>query len=181
MKRIQLSGLRIGIIASVIVAMLHIVLIGGTFQRRWAIRQLETDQQVLEENLALLEEIDQEQLAQLQLELDQINTEITELQASFPEIGAPFDLYHRIPSLSEESGVTIQGISRINAERQDTPTGVIISEQYNVELGGNLINCIEFIDELESAGQDTIMVLQANIWPDEGLCLLEIQTNGVSN
>jgi hypothetical protein len=181
MKRIQLSGLRIGIIASVIVAMLHIILIGGTVQRRWAIRQLETDQQVLEENLALLEEIDQAQLEQLQLELDQVNAEITELQTSFPELGAPFDLYHRITSLSEESGVTLQAISRINAERQDTPTGAIISEQYNIELGGELTSCILFIDELEKAGQDTIMVLQTNIWPEEGLCLLEIQTNGVSN
>jgi hypothetical protein len=181
MKKRPLSGLRVGIIASVIVAMLHIILIGGTLQQRWAIRKLDSDQQILEENLALLEEIDQEQLEQLQLELDQVNAEISDLQASFPELGAPFDLYHRITSITEASGVNLQAISRLNAESKDTPTGVIISEEYSIELGGELTSCIHFIEELEKAGQDTIRVLQTNIWTLEGLCRLDIQTNGISN
>jgi hypothetical protein len=161
--------------------MLHIILLGGTFQRRWAIRQLDADQQVLEDNLATLERINQEQLQALQTELDEINAEISELQASFPELGAPFDLYHRITTFTELNGMNLQSISRINAEDQVTAEGALIVEEYSIDLGGDLSSCINLIGALEEAGQGTVMMNQATIWLEENQCLLEMQIFGVSN
>jgi hypothetical protein len=177
----KISGMRVGIIASLILATLHIILIGGTFIRRSTIQTLEADRVALEENFNQLEEVNQEQLNALKAELAEIEDEISELQASFPELGSPFALFQRALEFSETNQVELSSISRDDPELQDTSNGFVIIEEYDLELEGSLKNCIGFIEEIEKAGLDTVIMQSANFQPEDELCFLDIRTLGVIN
>jgi hypothetical protein len=179
-SRRVVSPLRIGIIASLILAVLHIILLGGTSQRRAATRQLEKEYQVLQENYEQLEKVNQEQLDQLRLEQHQIQDEVAELEASFPELGAPFALFRRGLELARDSQVDLRAISRMDSSYLETTSGEIIREEFDLELGGSLQNCIAFIGAVENAGRDTIVMQYASFWPEEGRCSLELITRGLT-
>jgi cell division protein FtsB len=181
MNRFQskISVLRIGIIASVIAAMLNVILLGTTFQRRSASKQIEADSQVLEENYAELIKVNQEQLDDLQNELSLINAEVSDLEESFPELGSSFALYQRAPGLSNKSNVDLRSISRLGSDLQETTSGPIFIDDYKIELRGALVDCFKFIEEIETAGMDTVVMQYASFWPEESLCSLEIKTTGI--
>ena len=175
----MVTGLRIGITASLILAALQIILLGVTNQRRAATEQLEADRLVLEENYAELEKVNLEQVAELQTELDQINQEVNELITSFPELGSPFAIYRRALELADRSQVDLRSISRINSAIQETRSGSILFDEYDIELGGTLLNCIQFIEEIELAALNTVVMRSANFRIEERLCSLEIKTLGI--
>jgi len=178
-KQSKISGLRIGIMASVIAAMLNVILLGTTFQRRSASEQIEADSQVLEENYTELVKLNLDQLDDLQNELNLINTEVSDLEASFPELGSSFALFQRALGLSTKSNVDLRSISRSGSALQETASGTLLFDDYNIELRGTLVGCFTFIEEIESAGIDTLVMQYASFWPEESLCSLEIKTIGI--
>jgi hypothetical protein len=175
----KISGLRIGIIASVIAAMLNVILLGTAFQRKSASEQIEADSQVLEENYTELVKVNLDQLDDLQNELNLINAEVSELEASFPELGSSFALYQRAVGLSTKSNLDLRSISRLGSELQETTSGTILFDDYSIELRGTLVDCFKFIEEIETAGMDTVVMQYASFWPEESLCSLEIKTIGI--
>jgi hypothetical protein len=180
-RRRKVSAMRVGIIASLIMATLHLILIGGTYIRKKATLELESDRLVLIENLTLLEEINQGQLDALASELAVIEEEISELEISFPELGAPFALFQRAQEFSEKNQVDLSSISKDIQEIKNTTSGIVIIEEYNLELVGNLDDCISFIGEVEEAGLETVIMQSASFSPQEELCFLDIQTLGIIN
>ncbi len=176
-KRI-FSPMRTAILGSVILAMLHIILIGGTYQRRAAAEKTQSDSAELDQNYAVLKQISEEQLSALHSELELIQAEVAELQSSFPELGAPFAIYHRGMDLSQSSGVGLDSISHLGSNFQETASGNIQTDNYGIELTGLLESCLTFIQKLEGAGLDTLSMEYISIWPEEELCSLEIKTVG---
>ena len=176
-KRI-FSPIRTAILGSVILALLHIILLGGTYQRRTAAEKIQSDRATLDQNYAALKQISGEQLSALQSELELIQAEVANLQSSFPELGAPFAIYHRGMDLSQSSGVDLDGISHLGSELQETDTGNIQTDNYSIELTGLLESCLTFIQKLESSGMNTVTMEYVSIWPEEKLCSLEIKTVG---
>ena len=176
-KRI-FSPMRAAILGSVILAMLHIILLGGTYQRRAAAEKIRSDSGELDQNYAALKQINEEQVSSLQSELELIQAEVAELQSSFPELGTPFAIYHRGMDLSQSSGVGLDSISHLGSDIKETASGNIQTDKYNIELTGLLESCLTFIQKLESAGMDTLTMEYVSIWPEEELCSLEIKTVG---
>jgi len=174
-----LSPLRIGIFGSVILAVLHLILLGYIYQRRSATSQLIADRMALEENYSALQGINQEQIKTLQSELNTIQAEVVELEASFPELGAPFAIYRRGIDLSQKSQVNLQNISYLGRDFQEILSGPIIAERYSIRLNGSLTACITFIKNIEEAGMDTVSLESVSIWPAEELCSLDIITIGL--
>ncbi len=174
-----LSPLRIGIFGSVILAVLHLILLGYIYQRRSATDQLTADRQALDGNFTNLQEINQEQINSLQNDLDLIQAEVSELDASFPELGAPYAIYHRGLDLSQKSQVSLQSISFLGRDVQELLSGPIITDRYSIRLNGSLTACITFIKNIEEAGMDTVSMESVSIWPDEELCSLDIITIGL--
>ncbi len=172
------SPIRIAILGSVILAMLHIILLGGTYQRKTASEKMQSDIATLDQNYAAIEQISKEQLSDLQSELELIQAEVAELQSSFPELGAPFAIYHRGMDLSRSSEVDLKGISLLGSDLQETVSGNIQTDTYSIEATGLLESCLTFIHKLESAGLDTVTMEQVSIRPEEELCSLEIKTVG---
>ncbi|MGB2965522.1 MAG: hypothetical protein WBB69_16225 [Anaerolineales bacterium] len=173
------SPLRIGIFGSVILALLHLILLGYIFQRRNATSQLIADRMALEENYSNLQDINQEQINIFQTELDTVQAEIVELEASFPELGAPFAIYRRGMDLSQKSQVNLQNISYLGRDLQELLSGPIIADSYSIRLNGSLTACITFIKNIEEAGMDTVSMESATIWPEEELCSLDLITIGL--
>jgi len=172
------SPIRTAILGSAILAVLHIILLGGTYQRKAATEQIQSDIATLDQNYSAIEQISEEQLSALQSELELIQAEVDELQSSFPELGAPFAIYHRAMDLSQNSGVDLTEISHLGSELQETADGNIKTVTYNIELTGPLDSCLTFVQNLEEAGINTVIMEDLNIWPEEKNCSLEIKTVG---
>lgn len=158
--------------------MLHIILLGGTYQRRAAAEKIQSDIAELDQNYAALKLISDEQVSALRLELGLIQAEVDDLQRTFPELGGAFAIYHRVMDLSQSSGVDLDSISLLGSDVQETASGNIQINNYNIELTGLLESCLTFIQKLESAGMDTLTMEYLSIWPEEKLCSLEIITIG---
>ncbi len=174
----KLSGIRVGLILSLIAGMVNLIFLGSAFIRQNATKQLEADKLALQENFTQLETVNQEQLDALQADLDQIQAEVLELEASFPELGAPFNLFNRGLELALTSQLDLLSISSINTEVQETGSGVLILEEYDLELIGALDNCLSFIERVETVGLDSVVMQYAVINPADGICSLEIKTMG---
>ena len=173
-----LTPRRIVIIISVILGLVHVILFGWTLQRRSASAQLHENRLALEDNLDQLQQINQDQLDALQAELEGIQAEITALEASFPELGAPFAIYRRGLDLAQGSQLALLEISLVGSDTLETASGMIVKKEYNIETQGSLENCLEFLDSLEQAGLDTVILEFASIIPAESQCSLEITTLG---
>ncbi len=158
--------------------MLHIILLGGTYQRSAAAEKIQSDITSLDQNYAALKQINEEQLNALQSELDLIQAEVADLQSSFPELGAPFAIYHRGMDLSQLSGVNLNSISHLGSNLQETAAENIQTDNYSIELVGSLESCLTFVQKLEIAGMETVTMEYVSIWPEEELCSLEIKTVG---
>ena len=176
-KRI-LSPVRIAIFGCVILAMLHIILLGGTYLRQSAAKTLQADRSAIEQNYTEIIGMNEEQRSDLQAQLEVAQAEVADLQASFPNLGAPFAIYPRGMDLSQNSDVNLQSISSISKDLQETVSGTIQTERYSVGLKGSLISCLTFIKQLEQTSLDTVGLEYATIYPEEELCSLEIITVG---
>ena len=114
----KLTGIRVGLILSLIAGVVNLIFLGSAFLRRNATNQLEADQLALQENFTQLETVNQEQLDALQADLDLIQAEVLELESSFPELGAPFNLFNRGLELAQASQLDLLSISSVNTEIQ---------------------------------------------------------------
>lgn len=177
-KNSRLSGIRVGLILSLIVAAVNLILLGSGSLRQKAIKQLETDRLTLEENFSELEKVNRDQLDALQADLNDIQAEVVELEASFPELGAPFDVFNRGYELAEASQLDLISISSTNSELQETVSGELIFEEYDIELIGTLVKCLTYIEKIEAAGLDSVVMQSASVVPEEGICSLEVMTMG---
>ena len=169
---------RIVIAICVILGLIHVILLGWTLQRRSASAQLAEARLVLEDNLDQLQQINQDQLDTMQAELESVQAEVTALEVSFPELGAPFAIYRRGLELAQESQLALLKISLVGSETLETVSGLILKKEYNIETQGSLENCLDFFDSLEQAGLDTVILDSASIIPAESQCSLEITTLG---
>jgi Tfp pilus assembly protein PilO len=170
---------RIAIALSIILALIHVILLGWTLQRRSAIEQLEEDKVTLEENFSQLEEINQEQLDALQEELALLEEEIVQLQDSFPELDAPFALYRRGLDIAQSSNLNLQSIGLLSVSIQETISGDILIKQYSVETSGTTSQCLTFIDALEQAGAGSVAMDGFSMTPPESACSVDLSTIGI--
>ena len=169
---------RMIIIGCVILGTAHIILLGFTYQRQRAIEQLEADRVVLEDNLEQLRDINQEELDTAQAELDGLREENALLQQSFPELGAPFAIYHRIKDLADQNGIQLTSVDLTGMDSLDTVSGVVVRKQYNVFASGSLDSCLRLIQAIEAAGLDTVTMETIDILPEDNLCSMTVNTLG---
>lgn len=169
---------RIAIFGSLIFAVLHIILLGAVYQRRSAAETLQEDRRTMEENLSVLEQIDEQKLSTLQSELESAQEEAENLRNAFPELGAPFAMYPQGKVFATRSKMELVSIALLSKDLKDSPSGPIQMKQYFLELEGNFSNCIDFLNQLEKAGQQTVSMQNISISPEEETCEFEVQTLG---
>lgn len=183
MKRAQprrLSVMRIVITASVILGLVNIILVGATYQRQSASRELDAENSALEENINSLKKINHEELVDLQEELDLIRADVVELEASFPELGAPFAIYQQALELSQESQVDLISIVSQSTDLHETYSGTVVEKLFSLDFAGATEDCISFIGKLEQAGRDTLSMKSVNLLPLDNSCSIEVSLLGYS-
>ena len=176
----RLSFLRIAIAASVILGVINIIMVGATYQRRSASLELGDERSALEENIASLKKINQDELDELQAELELIRSDVADLEASFPELGAPFAIYRRARDLALESQVNLQSIAIQSTDFHETNAGIVVEKQYSVDLTGTMEDCITFIGLLEEAGRDTLTMKSVYLGSQDSSCSIDVSLIGFS-
>ena len=177
-NKYKITGVRVGLILSLLAAVVNLIFLGSALLRRNAGNQLEADQIALQENFTQLETVNKEQLDALQADLELIQAEVIELESSFPELGAPFNLFNRGLELAQVSQLELLSISSVNTEIKETGSGLLILEEYDLELVGDLDSCLAFIERVEADGLDSVVMQYAGIIPVDGTCSLGIKTMG---
>jgi hypothetical protein len=169
---------RVIIACCLILGVLHIILLGFTYQRRNASSRLDADRSVLEENLNQLREINQEELDAAQSELDSLKAENAILEESFPVLGAPFAIYHRIKDLADQNEIGLEGVNLLGTENIDTVSGQVLRKQYSIEASGSISACLNLIQSIEEAGLDTVTMESINLQPEDNICSFIVNTLG---
>jgi hypothetical protein len=169
---------RIAIFGSLVFAVLNLIFLGATYQRRTAAESLQKNIRAMEDNLIILKQIDEDRLDSLRTELEQAQKRVTELENSFPDLGAPFAIYPQGKNLATQSQMELIGISLLNIDRKESPSGPVQVKEYFLELKGNMANCLMFLDRLEEAGQQTLSIENISISAQEETCELEVQAVG---
>jgi len=176
----RLSFLRIAIAASVLFGVINIILVGAAYQRRSASLELVAEKNALEENINSLKKINQAELDELQVELDMIRVEVADLEASFPELGAPFAIYRRARDLALESQVNLQSLASQSTDYHETYSGLVVEKQYSIDLMGAMEDCITFVGLLEEAGRDTLTMKSVYLVPQDSICSIDVSLIGFS-
>lgn len=173
-----LTPRRVAIALSIILGVVHIILLGWTFQRRSASAELAAGQAALEENLSQLEEINQDQLDDLQDELGRVEDEVIQLEDSFPELGSAFAIYRRGLDIAQSTSVELLRVGLLSSDIQETISSDVLIKQYSLEVGGTTNQCLTFVQALEDAGAGSLAVEGVTINPEDLQCSLEISTFG---
>jgi hypothetical protein len=109
----RLSPNRIGIGLAVVLALSNLALLAVSLSQRREIGSLHARAQEIDDNLVRLQRAEAEGLQSLEGDLAAARDEVESLKASFPEIGAGFDIYSRGFELAEAAGARLDAISRM--------------------------------------------------------------------
>jgi hypothetical protein len=170
---------RAALFGSVLVAIIHIVMLGQALAWEQTIEIMVVQVQTLLSNAAGLQRIQDGQLDLLKEDVEQANLEVEALESSFPVPGAPFALYDRGFVMAAQNEVKIISISRHGRELLETAFGTVDSSNFGINAEANLENCLEFINRLELAGINTIAVNNIVIEPENLICDFDVQTLGI--
>lgn len=170
---------RVAIAGSLIVAVINLVFLGATFQRRNAVATLRENIASLEENIQVLQEVDQERVQTLQEELDAAKEDLEQLRNAFPELGAPFAMYDQGMTIATQNQLTLNNIALQSEEKIESPTGPLQAKTFSLNLEGTLGQCIRFIRDVEQAGQQTLVIENISISPGNNSCSLDIRAFGL--
>jgi hypothetical protein len=132
----------------------------------------------LEENLEQLKQIDAERLSNLREEATSVEEKLQLLERSFPELGAPIELYAISFELADESQIKIQSIAKVEETLEETAFGLVTSGQYSLELEGGIDSCILLIKRLERAGMDTLSIENIQLNQELQTCRFDVLTMG---
>ena len=152
----------------------NVALVGASLLNYRAAAELETQIDGLEFSLEQLSEVDAEGLHNLESELSTAEADLRGLEASFPEIGAPFDLYRRIFELAGARRVDLNLVRRLEGSTQDTIVGTLEVTTYKVEAAGTASRCLSLLADLEREGLQTLALNKILVDPPAQVCNFDV-------
>lgn len=173
LKDIPNKALRIALLGSVITAVILVILVGASWQRRAASQSLQNDLEVIEENFTQRKQSDLERLAELETELAQAQDQVQELKGAFPDPNQGFALYQQALDLARGSQMNLARISRSGSEVLETDQGTVQATTYSLVLTGTAEHCTDFLGSLEDAGMQSLATDQTRISTTEEICELD--------
>jgi len=170
------TPMRVAIFGSLIVAVILILFLGASYQRQRARTSLQENMGAMRENLDTLREVDRQRMQSLQEELEEAREDVAALRESFPQVGAPFAIYRQSYQFASQNDLDLISISLSGRDNLSTPTGSLLARNYTLTLEGPVGACVLFLNNLEQAGQGTLIIDNINITPPEETCVLDVQT-----
>lgn len=170
LNKLGVTPLRTALLGSAITAALLIILIGAAYQRNTAASTIQEDIESIQANFSQQKQADLAQIADLEEELAQAQSELEELEKTFPELGESYALYQQAQELAFRNQVTLLGISRMGSETLDTEQGLYQSTSYAVQLRGDTKTCLAYIQSLENSSLQSVSPDDISISPLNGQC-----------
>jgi hypothetical protein len=155
-------------------AILNLTLLGLTLRNRDLSAALAGQTAEIEANLAQLQQTESQGMEALQEELSQAEAELARLKASFPDVGAGFNLFRRGFELAQENRVQVESIERLGTTTQSTAAGDLLLTSYRLQGRADLNSCLAFLSSLEREGLDTLALTSIQIRPDSERCNLNV-------
>lgn len=170
----RLSPNRIGIGLAVALALANLALLALSLSQRREIGSLQARAQEINDNLAQLQRAEAEGLQSLEEDLAAARDEVESLKASFPEIGAGFDIYSRGFELAQTAGARLDAIRRMGTSTQSTVAGDLQLTSYHLESSASPVACLAFLSSLENEGLDTVALSGIQINPGQQGCSFDL-------
>jgi hypothetical protein len=168
----------VGLAIATALAGMNVYILGRTYQIGQASRNLATQTMPLKANLAELQRAKEEGFASLRTEITQAQEQLDALRRSFPQVGAPFDLYRRGRALAQSNGLEIMSIERGATEVDDTTMGQLSKTTYTLKANGSFQHCLTFMSELEDEGLKTVAIDNIQIDPVGQVCAFTVKIAG---
>ncbi|GMR09996.1 MAG: hypothetical protein BMS9Abin28_0817 [Anaerolineae bacterium] len=161
---------RLAIGLTLLLAATDVTLVAASLRSDRAAAELASQVEALEFSLEQLRVADAEGLNDLESELSTASADLLRLEASFPEIGAPFDLYRRVFQLASSRGIDLKSVRRIAGSIQDTGAGTLSVTTYVVDSAGALYGCLSLLADLEREGLQTLTLNNILVDPTAEVC-----------
>lgn len=165
-----LSSGRIAIGLVIALALANLTMLGISLSNRARAAALGESAQEIDSTLGQLQQAEAQGLQSLEADLANAMKELEGLKASFPEIGAGFNLYSRGFELAEQAGVRVKSIQREGTSSQPTVAGQFQLTSYALRSSAPLDACLAYISSLEGEGLDTLALSNVQMNPESLQC-----------
>jgi hypothetical protein len=169
-----------GLAIATALAGVNLFVLTRTLQITRAGRELAAQTAPLKANLAELQRAKEEGFASLRKDIALAEQELNSLRSSFPQAGAPFDLYRRGMTLAQSSRVEIVSVERGSTTVDDTTMGELTKTTYTIETRGSMQHCLTFMSQLEDEGLSTVALDNISIDPTAEECNFDVHVGSVS-
>lgn len=165
---------RVALALAALLGLVNTLLIVTAFRNRSNARGLAAQVVELTENLALLRQVEQEGLRDLEQGALSAEAELAALEDSFPVLGEPFDIYRRGFALAEANQVEIRMMETGTSRFEETPVGLLKITNYRVDGLGQPLNCIRLLGALEQTGLEALALDEITLGIDDQACDFEV-------
>lgn len=171
---IRKSPSKVALAVTVSALVLNLGIAALWFQRTRAANLLAAQITVIQENLAQVEQIEEEEIEDLRAELVAAEDRLASLQRGLAGTDAPFDLFAEVFDIAEQSGLGILSVEREEVETQDTRAGSLTAARFSFQAEGGFSHFIKFVEDLEAAAPKSVSVDSMAVTQDEGSCSFEV-------
>jgi hypothetical protein len=159
---------------SFLLGLANLALLGAALVSRRNAAALAIEVTALQDSLRQLRQVEQEGLQGLEQQAVKAESHLAELEASFPTLGDPFDLYRRGFALATDSGVELKAIETGGTTVLETPVGLLSTTSYRVTASAELPACLDWLGRLEQAGLQTLALDSLHIGPGDQACDFQV-------
>ncbi len=166
-----ISAWTLAIVLNVIALAVVAALLAGGVARTLGAQSIDNQVGSLSGNLSQLIQIRQDNLDQLSAQLDSARSELAQVEAEAPQLGAPYQLYERGFALGPENEVEVESIAYGGEETQSTALGSLGLDTYSISLLGDIPGCVNYMSQLETEGAPYLATERVTMqFGDPGSC-----------
>jgi len=165
---------RVALVMAALLGLVNTLLIVTAFRNRSTASELAAQVTDLTENLTLLRQVEEEGLRDLEQGALSAEAELAALEASFPVLGEPFDIYRQGFALAEANQVEIRMMETGTSLFEETPVGLLKITKYRVDGLGQPVNCIRLLGALEQTGLEALALDDITLGLENEACDFEV-------
>lgn len=173
-RLIRQNPTKVVLALGILLAFANAAVLGLRFQRKRTSRALTQQLEPIEIDLEELRQAEREGFKKLQVEVDTAEARLASLESSFPELGAPYNIFRRGFELASASSVEVTSVQRGSTVVEDTVLGPLITTTFNLESVGDLVPCLGLLSLLEHDGLHTLALEDIHIEPAQSVCSFDV-------
>ncbi len=171
---IRKSPSNVALAVAVLALVLNLGIAALWFQRTRAANVLAAQVTVIQENLAHMAQIEEEELEDLRAQLAAAEGRLASLQRGLAGTELPFDLFAEVFDIAEQTGLEILSVEREELATEDTRAGSLTATRFSFQAEGEFPAFVEFVENLEAAAPKSASVDSMVVTHDEGSCSFEV-------